>query len=91
MVAIKDVNQSLFIDGNPGWTLNNWIYIVYADSADNGDNDDDSDDTKVGNSANKKCQCKKGYSGNGFQVTRVIYVRNWGIEDGNWTTMKDGK
>ena len=45
------------------------------DGDDNGD-DDDNDDTKVGNSANKKCQCKKGYSGNGFQVTRVIFVRN---------------
>ena len=45
------------------------------DGVDDGD-DDDSDDTKVGNSANKKCQCKKGYSGNGFQVTRVINVRN---------------
>ena len=47
-----------------------------GDDGDDDGDDDDNDDTKVGNSANKKCQCKKGYSGNGFQVTRVIYVRN---------------
>ena len=39
--------------------------------------------SKVGNSANKKCQCKKGYSGNGFQCKDD--------KTGDWATNPSGE
>ena len=39
--------------------------------------------SEVGNSANKKCQCKKGYSGNGFQCKDD--------KTGDWATNPSGE
>ena len=40
----------------------------------------------VGNSVNKKCQCKKGYSGNGFQC-KHDETGDWAVNPGSEVEM----